>query len=217
MATRTNDGRRLRLTTLIDKFSRRCLAIHVARPINALDVIETLADVMLFEGIPADIRLDGPEMLKVLRMPRRSSSNGVSTITPDGHTQPSVTGRPHRSPSRRHHQPSTGRRSCNNLSLRLVQNIGQARCQISNPRWPARCNHTLWAMGDRCVSEPATAQPRKLILVGMTIVFVVLICVLVIVGAEFVARSLEPKTSGRPRGQQSRSRIGLASTTRDNS
>ena len=69
-----------------------------------------------------------------LRKPRRSSRNGVSTITPDDHTQPSVTGRPHHSPSRRHHQPSTGRRSCNNLSLRLVQNIDQATQLID-----ARC------------------------------------------------------------------------------
>ena len=54
----------MRLMTLIDEFSRRCLAIHVARRINALDVIETLADVMLFEGIPAYIRSDnGPEMV----------------------------------------------------------------------------------------------------------------------------------------------------------
>ena len=44
---RTNDGRRLRLMTLIDEFSRRRLAIYVARRINAIDVIETLADVML--------------------------------------------------------------------------------------------------------------------------------------------------------------------------
>jgi putative transposase len=66
---RTNDGRRLRLMTLIDEFSRKCLAIDVARRINAIDVIETLADVMLFEGIPAYIRSDnGPEMVaKVLR------------------------------------------------------------------------------------------------------------------------------------------------------
>ncbi len=66
---RTNDGRRLRLMTLIDEFSRRCLAIHVARRINALGVIETLADVMLFQGIPVYIRSDnGPEMVaKVLR------------------------------------------------------------------------------------------------------------------------------------------------------
>ena len=66
---RTNDGRCLRLMTLIDEFSRRCLAIRVARRINAVSVIETLADVMLFEGIPAYIRSDnGPEMIaKVLR------------------------------------------------------------------------------------------------------------------------------------------------------
>jgi len=67
--TRTNDGRRLRLMTLIDEFSRRCLAIRVARRINAISVIETLADVMLCEAIPAYIRSDnGPEMVaKVLR------------------------------------------------------------------------------------------------------------------------------------------------------
>ena len=57
METRTNDGRRLWLMTLNDKFCR-CLAIHVARRINALGVIETLADVMLFEGIPAYIQSD---------------------------------------------------------------------------------------------------------------------------------------------------------------
>jgi putative transposase len=66
---RTHDGRRLRLMTLIDEFSRRCLAIRVARRINAISVIETLADVMLCEAIPAHIRSDnGPEMVaKVLR------------------------------------------------------------------------------------------------------------------------------------------------------
>jgi putative transposase len=56
---RTNDGRRLRLMTLIDEFSGRCLAIHVARRINALDVIETLADVMLF---PAYIQSDNAKV-----------------------------------------------------------------------------------------------------------------------------------------------------------
>ena len=65
----THDGRRLRLMTLIDEFSRKCLAIRVARRINAIGVIETLADAMLFEGIPVHIRSDnGPEMVaKVLR------------------------------------------------------------------------------------------------------------------------------------------------------
>ena len=65
----THDGRRLRLMTLIDEFTRKCLAIRVARRINAIGVIETLADAMLFEGIPVHIRSDnGPEMVaKVLR------------------------------------------------------------------------------------------------------------------------------------------------------
>jgi putative transposase len=44
----THDGRRLRLMTLIDEYTRKCLAIRVARRINAIGVIETLADVMLF-------------------------------------------------------------------------------------------------------------------------------------------------------------------------
>ncbi len=61
-----------------------------------------------------------------LRKPKRSSRNGVSTTTPGDPIRRSVTDLRHHSPSRRHHQPSTGRRSCNNLSLRLVQNIGQA-------------------------------------------------------------------------------------------
>ena len=65
----THDGRRIRLMTLIDEFSRKCLAIRVARRINAIGVIETLADAMLFEGVPTFIRSDnGPEMVaKVLR------------------------------------------------------------------------------------------------------------------------------------------------------
>ena len=67
--TQTHDGRRLRLMTLIDEFTRKCLAIRVARRINAIGVIETLADAMLFEGTPLHIRSDnGPEMVaKVLR------------------------------------------------------------------------------------------------------------------------------------------------------
>lgn len=67
--TATHDGRRIRLMTLIDEFTRKCLAIRVARRMNAIGVIETLADAMLFEGVPAFIRSDnGPEMVaKVLR------------------------------------------------------------------------------------------------------------------------------------------------------
>jgi putative transposase len=65
----THDGRRVRLMTLIDEFTRECLAIRVARRINSLGVIETLADVMLTRGIPEHIRSDnGAEMTsKIIR------------------------------------------------------------------------------------------------------------------------------------------------------
>jgi transposase InsO family protein len=65
----THDGRKLRLLTLIDEFTRECLAIRVARRIDSFGVIETMADVMLICGIPTHIRSDnGPEMTaKVVR------------------------------------------------------------------------------------------------------------------------------------------------------
>lgn len=65
----THDGRKVRLMTLIDEFTRECLAIRVARRINGLGVLETMADVMVVRGIPEHIRSDnGPEMTaKVVR------------------------------------------------------------------------------------------------------------------------------------------------------
>jgi putative transposase len=60
----THDGRALRILTLIDEYTRECLAIRVARRLASLEVIETLADVMLLRGVPEYIRSDnGPEFL----------------------------------------------------------------------------------------------------------------------------------------------------------
>jgi len=60
----THDGRTLRVLTLIDEFTRKCLALLVARRLNSYDLIETLADVMLIHGVPEHIRSDnGPEFV----------------------------------------------------------------------------------------------------------------------------------------------------------
>lgn len=60
----THDGRSLRLLTLIDEYTRECLAIRVARRLGSLEVIETLAEVMLFRGLPHYLRSDnGPEFV----------------------------------------------------------------------------------------------------------------------------------------------------------
>ena len=65
----THDGRSMRLLTLVDEFTREALAIKVNRKLNSMDVIETLAEVMLTHGIPEHIRSDnGPEMTaKIVR------------------------------------------------------------------------------------------------------------------------------------------------------
>lgn len=60
---RTHEGRSLRLLTLIDEYTRECLAIRVARRLNSHHVIETLGDAMLTYGVPEHVRSDnGAEM-----------------------------------------------------------------------------------------------------------------------------------------------------------
>ena len=60
--TRTRDGRAVRLLTVIDEYTRECLAIRAQRSIRASDVIETLAGLMTDKGVPEHIRSDnGPE------------------------------------------------------------------------------------------------------------------------------------------------------------
>lgn len=62
VSSTTHDGRSLRTLTLIDEYTRECLALKVERSLGSLEVIEALADVMLERGVPAHIRSDnGPE------------------------------------------------------------------------------------------------------------------------------------------------------------
>ena len=61
---RTEDGRPVKILTLIDEFTRESLCIHVARSIKSEDLIGLLVAVMLERGMPAFIRSDnGPEFV----------------------------------------------------------------------------------------------------------------------------------------------------------
>jgi putative transposase len=76
----THDGRTLRLLTLIDEYTRKCLAIRVARRLNSYDLIETLADLMLLQGVPEHIRSDnGPEFI-ASRLRKWLSAVGAKTL-----------------------------------------------------------------------------------------------------------------------------------------
>src|ERR1039457_5451831 len=48
----THDGRALRILVLIDEYTRESLTLRVARRLGSLQVIDTLADVILVRGIP---------------------------------------------------------------------------------------------------------------------------------------------------------------------
>ncbi len=80
----THDGRTLRLLVLLDEYTRECLAIRVARRLGSNEVIETLAEVMLWRGIPENIRSDhGPEFVaKELRKWLANVGTGTLYIEP---------------------------------------------------------------------------------------------------------------------------------------
>ena len=55
---RTHDGRAFRMLTIIDEYSRECLAILVARRLRSDDVLHLLADLFADRGPPDHIRSD---------------------------------------------------------------------------------------------------------------------------------------------------------------
>ena len=55
---RTHNGRPIKILTVIDEYSRECLAIVIARKIKSNDVLYCLSDLFLLHGIPEHIRSD---------------------------------------------------------------------------------------------------------------------------------------------------------------
>ncbi len=66
---RTHDGRAFRMLTILDEYSRECLAIEAARQFSSDDVLAILAGLFVRRGTPQFIRSDnGPELTaKALR------------------------------------------------------------------------------------------------------------------------------------------------------
>jgi len=60
--SRTHDGRPIRMLTMLDEYTRECLAIDVSRRLTSEDVVERLSDLFVTRGTPQYIRSDnGPE------------------------------------------------------------------------------------------------------------------------------------------------------------
>ena len=80
MVDRTTDGRSFRILTILDEYTRECLAIEVERRITSQNVIDKLFELFIFRAIPAYIRSDnGPEFTaKAIR--NWLSRMGVKTL-----------------------------------------------------------------------------------------------------------------------------------------
>ena len=62
VTARTADGRVFRMLTIIDEYTRECLAILVERRLTSEDVIDQLFNLFVLRGVPEHIRSDnGPE------------------------------------------------------------------------------------------------------------------------------------------------------------
>ena len=63
---RTRDGRPVKILSVLDEYSRECLALRVGRTIRSEDVLETLDELFMIRGVPDYIRSDnGPEFVAV--------------------------------------------------------------------------------------------------------------------------------------------------------
>ena len=64
MADNLTDGRKIRLLTIVDNFSRECIALDVATGFKGTDVVEVLSRVVRDRTAPRQIRCDnGPEFV----------------------------------------------------------------------------------------------------------------------------------------------------------
>jgi transposase InsO family protein len=60
----TMDGRSLKFLTIVDEYSRLCLAIHVGRRCKSVDVIDTIEELLKQYPAHTHLRMDnGPEFI----------------------------------------------------------------------------------------------------------------------------------------------------------
>lgn len=77
---RDQRNRPLKWFTLIDEYTRECLALEVERSMTSVEVIDVLAHVLLIRGAPGHIRSDnGPEFI-ACAMRKYLETAGVGTL-----------------------------------------------------------------------------------------------------------------------------------------
>ena len=77
---RTHDGRTIRMLTVIDEFTRECLAIEVARRLRHDDVLHVLAGLFTRHGPPDHIRSDNGSEFTAIAVREWLPRLGVKTL-----------------------------------------------------------------------------------------------------------------------------------------
>ncbi|NOX94508.1 MAG: IS3 family transposase [Alphaproteobacteria bacterium] len=77
---KTRDGRKFRMLTVIDEFTRECLAIKVQRRLNNQDVLAVLAELMVKRGVPDHIRSDNGSEFRAKALRKWLGKLGVKTL-----------------------------------------------------------------------------------------------------------------------------------------
>ncbi len=78
--SRTSDGRSFRILTMIDEYSRECLAMLVNRSITSQDVIDQLFNLFILRGIPEHIRSDNGTEFTAREIRKWLARLGVKTL-----------------------------------------------------------------------------------------------------------------------------------------
>ncbi|HJL62898.1 MAG TPA: IS3 family transposase [Candidatus Marinimicrobia bacterium] len=77
---RSDDGRPIKMLTIIDEYTRECLAIVVERRLNSEDVLSTLFDLFIERGVPEYIRSDNGSEFTAKAVREWLSNVGVKTL-----------------------------------------------------------------------------------------------------------------------------------------
>jgi len=80
MIARTTEGRAFRILTILDEYTRECLAILVGRKISSQDVIDQLFNLLVFRGIPEHIRSDNGSEFTAKAVRKWLNRLGVKTL-----------------------------------------------------------------------------------------------------------------------------------------
>ena len=79
VSDRLYNGKKLRMLTVIDEYTRKCLAIRVGSSLKADDVLETLSNLFITEGVPNYIRSDNGSEFRAKALRQWIGSLGVKT------------------------------------------------------------------------------------------------------------------------------------------